>query len=180
MDSGATSAFSISKIFSLPHVFVLDRGVDFVQCVTDACVYVIDNSLRLSFVLFWFSNWFYLYLVMPVLQRYYCRGLFDLRIHNVPLLILVTWWTIDWVWIGNWIYWTLWCSAWLHFTVRCYTRPLVSTVTSSLPLLGSGFSGGPFLFFGFPNGPRTSATSVSLQQLTTTELQQSSNSLTHH
>jgi hypothetical protein len=52
-------------------------------------------------------------------------------------------------------------------------------VTSSLPLLGGGFQRRMFPLLWVPELSPASATSFSQQQLTTTELQQFSNSLTN-
>jgi hypothetical protein len=52
-------------------------------------------------------------------------------------------------------------------------------VISSLPLLGSNFQWRMFPFLWVPELLLASAISFSQQQLTTTELQQFSNSLTH-
>jgi hypothetical protein len=56
---------------------------------------------------------------------------------------------------------------------------LMSTVTYTLPLLGRGFQRRTFSFLWIPELSPASATSFSQQQLTTTQLQRSSNSLTH-
>jgi hypothetical protein len=65
------------------------------------------------------------------------------------------------------------------YSTLLHTHSLVSTVTSSLPLLGSSFQRRTFVFLWFPELSPTSATRFSQQQLTATEPQQSSNSLTH-
>jgi hypothetical protein len=62
----------------------------------------------------------------------------------------------------------------LRFTVT-HTHTLVSTVTFSQPFLDSGFQWWMFPFFWVPELSAASATSFSQQQLTMTELQQSSN-----
>jgi hypothetical protein len=36
--------------------------------------------------------------------------------------------TMEGVWIGNWIYWTVLCSPCLYFIVPCYTHTLVCSV----------------------------------------------------
>jgi hypothetical protein len=68
----------------------------------------------------------------------------------------------------------------LFDTARDYniTNTLMSTVTSSLLLLGSGFQRRTFPFLWVPELSPASATSFSHQQLTTTEPQRLSISLT--
>jgi hypothetical protein len=87
--------------------------------------------------------------------------------------------TVSRNWNDYWIYWTLWYSAWLRFRIHCYIHRVVSTVTSSLPLFGSGFQRRTFPFLRVPELSPASATSFSQQQLTATEPQRLSNSLTH-
>jgi hypothetical protein len=65
---------------------------------------------------------------------------------------------------------------WLHFTGHYYTTR-VSTVPCSIPFLGSGFQQRTFPFLSVPELSPASATSFSQQQLTTTEPQRLSNSL---
>jgi hypothetical protein len=47
------------------------------------------------------------------------NGIFNPIPRLTPVFTLMSV-TVDGVWIGNRIYWTLWYSAWLHFTVHCY------------------------------------------------------------
>jgi hypothetical protein len=72
-------------------------------------------------------------------------------------------------------------NSWLHFKVHYYTHTHTSVhshvFTSRCSVAAS--NGGPAPSSGFQNYARTSATSFPHQQLTTTEPQQSSNSLTH-
>jgi hypothetical protein len=84
---------------------------------------------------------------------------------NTPFIILsriqVYSVTIDGVWIGNRLYWTLWYSAWLHFTVHYYTHTHTSvyshvfTSRCSVAATNSGRSASS----GFPNYPRAWTTS---------------------
>jgi hypothetical protein len=82
--------------------------------------------------------------------------------------------TVDGVWIGNSIYWTLWYSAWLQFTFHYYTHTFPQS-RLYYPLLGSGFQQRIFHFFWVPE---LSSTSLSQQQLKTTEPQRLSYQLT--
>jgi hypothetical protein len=50
--------------------------------------------------------------------------------------------TIDGVWIGNRIYWTLKHNLWLLFTKHSHTQTLVFSVTAFTALVGSGFQSG--------------------------------------
>jgi hypothetical protein len=82
-------------------------------------------------------------------------------IFNIPSISNVVklsgvWVTIDGVWIGDGIYWTLWYRAWLHFK---FTMTLTHTilhshvVTSRCSVAASNGKCSPYSWF--PNYPRT-------------------------
>jgi fluoride ion exporter CrcB/FEX len=87
----------------------------------------------------------------------YLQGQFCLCSNNIVMCMSVT---IEGLWIGNRVYWTL-TDPWLQviitvslfLTLRSSLKhTLKSSQSQSLP--GSGFNGGPSTFSGFPNSPR--------------------------
>jgi hypothetical protein len=112
-------------------------------------------------------------------------------ISRLSVKILSQYWvTVDEVSIGNWIDWTLphrniastsnYCATSNSHTLQFTTARTVFSVCRIFTYLClvTASNGGRSLYSGFPNYPRASATSLYQQQLTRTDLQQSSNSLT--
>jgi hypothetical protein len=62
--------------------------------------------------------------------------------------------TIDGVWIGNRIYWTLWISAWLHFTIHYNTHTSVHSHVFTICCLVAASNCGHPPSSGFPKYPR--------------------------
>jgi hypothetical protein len=87
--------------------------------------------------------------------------------------------TIDGFWIGFEIYWTPWYSAWLHFAIYCYTHTSSHShvFISCCSVAASNCE--TFSFLWVPELSPVSPTSLSQQQLATTELQQFSNCSLH-
>jgi hypothetical protein len=67
--------------------------------------------------------------------------------------------TVDGVWIGNWIYWTLWHITRDYNSQITVTERLVFSVTVFTVLLGSGFQRQTFPFLRLPELSPASATS---------------------
>jgi hypothetical protein len=86
--------------------------------------------------------------------------------------------TKDMFLIDGRIYWTLWYSAWLRFKIHYYTRTSVQSRVRNSSCSVAASNGGRSPSSAFPNCTRALGTSFSQQQLTTTEPQRLSNSLT--